>query len=56
VGSRYDGQTERPLAVSEYLVERMIFGGASKICFVVSPGKPDILEYSGSKVYSADVC
>lgn len=56
VGSRYDGQTERPLAVSEYLVERMIQGGASKICFVVSPGKSDILEYYGSKVYSADVC
>jgi len=56
VGSRFDGETERPLAVSEYLVERMIRGGASRICFVVSPGKSDILEYYGSKVYSADVC
>jgi dTDP-glucose pyrophosphorylase len=56
VGSRFDGETERPLAVSEYLVERMIAGGANKICFVVSPGKSDILEYYGSKVYSADVC
>jgi glucose-1-phosphate thymidylyltransferase len=56
VGSRLDGDTERPLAVSEYLVERMIAGGASKICFVVSPGKTDILEYYGSKVYSAHVC
>jgi dTDP-glucose pyrophosphorylase len=56
VGSRFDGTTERPLAVSEYLVERMIQGGATKICFVVSPGKSDILEYYGSKVYSADVC
>ena len=56
VGSSFDGETERPLAVSEYLVERMIRGGASKICFVVSPGKSDILEYYGSKVYSADVC
>jgi len=56
VGSRFDGETERPLAVSEYLVERMILGGANKICFVVSPGKTDILEYYGSKVYSADVC
>ena len=26
VGSRFDGETERPLAVSEYLVERMIAG------------------------------
>ncbi len=56
VGSRFDGLTERPLAVSEYLVERMITAGASKICFVVSPGKSDILEYYGSKIYSADVC
>lgn len=56
VGSRFDGETERPLAVSEYLVERMIGAGANKICFVVSPGKSDILEYYGSKIYSADVC
>lgn len=56
VGSRIDDGRERPLAVSEYLVERMIQGGANKICFVVSPGKSDILEYYGGKVYSADVC
>src|SRR5688572_18461383 len=56
VGSRLDGTTPRPLAVSEYLVERMITGGADKICFIVSPGKSDILEYYGGKVYSADVC
>ena len=34
----------------------MIRGGATKICFVVSPGKTDILEYYGSKVYSVHVC
>lgn len=56
VGSRLDQGTERPLAVSEYLVERMIAGGATQICFVVSPGKTDILEYYGNRVYSADVC
>ena len=47
VGSRLDGGIERPCAVSEYLVERMIRGGADKICFVISPGKSDILEYYG---------
>lgn len=47
VGSRLDGLTERPCAVSEYLVERMIRGGADKICFVISPGKSDIVEYYG---------
>ena len=46
VGSRIDADgTERPRAVSEYLVERMILAGASKLCFVISPGKSDILEY-----------
>ncbi|MGN6387606.1 MAG: sugar phosphate nucleotidyltransferase [Verrucomicrobiota bacterium] len=45
VGSRLDGQVERPRAVSEYLVERFIIAGADKICFVISPGKSDILEY-----------
>ena len=48
VGSRLDGGVERPCAVSEYLVERMIRGGADKICFVISPGKSDIMEYYGA--------
>jgi dTDP-glucose pyrophosphorylase len=47
VGSRVDKGVERPCAVSEYLVERMILGGADRICFVISPGKFDILEYFG---------
>jgi dTDP-glucose pyrophosphorylase len=45
VGSRIDGGVERPCAVSEYLVSRMIAAGADKICFVIGPGKSDILEY-----------
>lgn len=50
VGSRLDGQMERPRAVSEYLVERMRLAGATKICFVISPGKSDILEYYGGGI------
>jgi dTDP-glucose pyrophosphorylase len=48
VGSRLSNGVERPCAVSEYLVERMIRGGANKICFVISPGKSDIMEYYGA--------
>src|SRR5436305_13372434 len=48
VGSRIENGSERPCAVSEYLVERMILGGADKICFVISPGKADILGYYGA--------
>jgi dTDP-glucose pyrophosphorylase len=47
VGSRIENGIERPCAVSEYLIERMILGGAERICFVISPGKADILEYFG---------
>ncbi len=55
VGCRLDGETERPRAVSEYLIERMIQGGARRLCFVISPGKSDILEYYGGSVFSASV-
>lgn len=55
VGSRRDGDRERPRAVSEYLVERLVLGGADKLCFVISPGKSDILEYYGGGVFSATV-
>jgi dTDP-glucose pyrophosphorylase len=55
VGSRHDGGRERPRAVSEYLVERLVLGGADKLCIVISPGKSDILEYYGGEVFSARV-
>ena len=60
VGSRVeqglDGKAqERPRAVSEYLVERMIRAGADKLCFVIAPGKTDILEYYGSRLWGADI-
>jgi dTDP-glucose pyrophosphorylase len=56
VGSWRDGEIERPRAVSEYLVERMIRAGATKICFVISPGKSDIMGYFGGSFSSAAVC
>jgi glucose-1-phosphate thymidylyltransferase len=50
VGSRFDGDLERPRAVSEYLIERMIAAGADRLCFVIGPGKSDIVAYYGSAV------
>jgi dTDP-glucose pyrophosphorylase len=55
VGSRVEDGRERPRAVSEYLVERLIRGGANKLCFVIAPGKTDILEYYGSRLWGADI-
>jgi glucose-1-phosphate thymidylyltransferase len=56
VGSRLEGDAERPRAVSEYLVERMVLGGADRICFVIAPGKSDILEYYGNRPTSTHIC
>ncbi len=55
VGSYLEGSSERPRAVSEYLVERMVKAGVDKICFVISPGKADILNYFGAHALSANI-
>ena len=48
VGSRRENGRERPCAVSEYLLERMVKAGVDKVSFVISPGKSDIMEYFGA--------
>ena len=55
VGSHVENGMERPRAVSEYLVERLILGGADKLCFVISPNKSDVLRYYGARVWGADI-
>jgi len=56
VGGRFEGEAERPRAVSEYLIERMLLAGADRICFVIAPGKSDILEYYGARELPASIC
>lgn len=53
VGSYVSDGSERPRAVSEYLIDRMVRGGVDKVCFVISPGKSDIVNYFGGQVLSA---
>jgi dTDP-glucose pyrophosphorylase len=45
-----------PRAVSDYLLERLVLGGASRICLVISPGKSDIVEYHGGSAHGASLC
>jgi dTDP-glucose pyrophosphorylase len=54
VGGRLDHGRERPRAVSEYLIDRMIRGGADKICFVIGPTKTDVMQYYGESYEGAD--
>jgi len=55
VGSRVIDGTERPKAVSEYLVERMIAAGAEQICMVISAEKTDIVKYYAERDYAAEI-
>jgi glucose-1-phosphate thymidylyltransferase len=56
VGTRSDGHTERPRAVCEYLLERMLAAGVTRVCFVISPAKTDIISYFGGKIEQASIC
>ena len=55
VGSRDIAGVERPKAVSEYLVERMIAAGARQICMVISAEKSDIVRYYAERDYAAEI-
>ncbi len=55
VGSRMVAGAERPKAVSEYLVERMIAAGAEQICMVISAEKTDIVKYYAERDYAAEI-
>lgn len=55
MGSRIIDGVERPKAVSEYLVERMIAAGASQICMVISAEKSDIVRYYAERDYNAEI-
>jgi dTDP-glucose pyrophosphorylase len=55
VGSRLIDGVERPKAVTEYLVERMVAAGATEICMVISGDKTDIVEYFAGRDYAAEI-
>jgi glucose-1-phosphate thymidylyltransferase len=55
VGSRVVDSVERPKAVSEYLVERMIAAGADQICMIISAEKSDIVRYFAERDYAAEI-
>ena len=55
VGSRRIDGVDRPKAVSEYLVERMIAAGATQICMVISAEKSDIVRYYAERTYAAEI-
>ncbi|HTK95645.1 MAG TPA: sugar phosphate nucleotidyltransferase [Terriglobales bacterium] len=55
VGARAIHGVERPKAVAEYLVERMIAAGAEQIAMVISAEKSDIVRYFAERDYAAEI-
>jgi len=55
VGCRVVDAVERPKAVAEYLVERMIAAGAEQICMVISAEKTDLIRYFAERSYAAEI-
>ena len=55
VGSRLVDGVERPKAVAEYPVERMIAAGADQICMVISAEKTDLIRYFAERQYAAEI-
>lgn len=55
VGHGALNDAEGPRAVSEYLVERMIRGGADKLCFIITPQQTDMVEYYGTRSWGAEI-
>ncbi|HLK33422.1 MAG TPA: sugar phosphate nucleotidyltransferase [Terriglobales bacterium] len=55
VGSRPVDGVQRPKAVAEYLVERMIAAGAEQICMIISAEKTDIMKYFAEREYAAQI-
>ncbi|HZR65960.1 MAG TPA: sugar phosphate nucleotidyltransferase [Terriglobales bacterium] len=56
VGTRFDGMIERPRAVTEHLLERMLIDGVDRVCFVISPEKTDIIRYFGAHISGVPIC
>jgi len=55
VGARTVNGVERPKAVSEYLVERMVAAGATEICMIISAEKSDLVKYYAERDYPVEI-
>ncbi|HLI17528.1 MAG TPA: hypothetical protein VKV22_04555 [Rhodanobacteraceae bacterium] len=55
LGKAIRNRVLRPCAVAEYLLDRMLAGGADKLCIVIGAGKSDIVEYFGGRFGDAQL-
>lgn len=56
VGTSRENGVERPRAVGEHLLDRMVEAGVDRICFVIAPSKTEILRYFGAEAKGVALC
>ena len=56
IGRTSDGEPDALRPVIDHVLERLIAGGAAKLCLVVSPEKSDIMRHVASKALPVDTC
>lgn len=56
IGTTIDGEAHSLQPVINYVIDRLIAGGASKLCLVVSPEKSDVLKYVAGKTLPVETC
>jgi dTDP-glucose pyrophosphorylase len=49
VGAGREGDEARPRPVSDHLVDRLVAGGATRICFVVATGSLEVVAHYGAE-------
>jgi dTDP-glucose pyrophosphorylase len=56
IGGSANGEADTLRPVIDHVIERLIFGGASKLCLVVSQEKLDIVKYVSARSLPVEVC
>ena len=56
IGRSNNGEAESLRPVIDHVVERLLRGGASKLCFIVSSEKLDIVKYIAAKSLPVEAC
>jgi dTDP-glucose pyrophosphorylase len=51
-----NSEAHGPRAVSDYSIERLVLGGATRICLVIAASKSDILAFYGGEAYNTPLC
>jgi dTDP-glucose pyrophosphorylase len=56
IGGTGSGETHTLQPAINHIIERLIVGGATRLCVIVSPEKADIMKYIAARRLPVDTC